>query len=33
MLKAYNEGFAKYNIENGNFRVKEKIYQAQEKKK
>ena len=23
MLKAYNEGFAKYNIENGNFRVKE----------
>ena len=29
MLKAYNEGFAKYNIENGNFRVKEKIYPAQ----
>lgn len=29
MLKAYNEGFAKYNIENGNFRVKEKIYLAQ----
>ena len=29
MLKAYNEGFAKYNIEDGNFRVNEKIYPAQ----
>ena len=25
MLKAYNESFDKYNIENGNFRTAEKI--------
>lgn len=31
LLKAYDEGFAKYNIENGNFRVKEELYLAQKK--
>ena len=29
MLKAYNESFDKYNIENGNFRTAEKIYSSQ----
>ena len=29
MLTAYNESFAKYNIENGNFRTAEKIYKSQ----
>lgn len=31
MLKAYNEGFEKYNIEDGNFRVTEKANKAQKK--
>ena len=29
MLKAYDESFDKYNIENGNFRTAEKIYSSQ----
>ena len=29
MLRAYHEGFTKYNIENGNFRVKTKLNKAQ----
>ena len=29
MLKAYNESFDKYNIENGNFRTAEKVYRSQ----
>ena len=29
MLKAYNEGFEKYKIEDGNFRVKKKITESQ----
>ena len=29
MIQAYNEGFEKYNIENGNFRVADKIYHDQ----
>ena len=29
MLKAYNEGFEKYKIEDGNFRVKKKITKSQ----
>ncbi len=29
MLKAYNESFDKYNIENGNFRTAEKVYKSQ----
>ena len=29
MIRAYNEGFEKYNIENGNFRVKTKLNKAQ----
>ena len=29
MLKAYNESFDKYNIENGNFRTAEKICSSQ----
>ena len=29
MLKAYNDSFDKYNIENGNFRTAEKIYSSQ----
>lgn len=31
MIQAYNEGFEKYNIENGNFRVKNKLNKAQKK--
>lgn len=31
MLKAYNEGFEKYNIEDGNFRLTEKANKAQKK--
>lgn len=31
MLKAYNESFEKYNIEDGNFTVKERINRAQQK--
>ena len=30
MIKAYNEGFEKYKIEDGNFRVKKKITKAQQ---
>lgn len=30
MIKAYNEGFKKYKIEDGNFRVKKKITKAQQ---
>ena len=30
MLKAYNEGFTKYNIEDGNFQTKKKMNKAQE---
>ena len=29
MLKAYDESFDKYNIENGNFRTAEKVYRSQ----
>lgn len=29
MLKAYNDSFDKYNIENGNFRTAEKVYRSQ----
>ena len=29
MLKAYDESFDKYNIENGNFRTAEKVYKSQ----
>ena len=29
MIQAYNESFSKYNIENGNFRVKNKLNKAQ----
>ena len=29
MLKAYNEGFEKYKIEDGNFRIKKKITKSQ----
>ena len=29
MLKAYNDSFDKYNIENGNFRTAEKVYKSQ----
>ena len=29
MLKAYDESFNKYNIENGNFRTAEKVYRSQ----
>ncbi len=31
MLKAYNEGFTKYNIEDGNFQTKKKMNKAQER--
>ncbi len=31
MLKAYDESFEKYNIENGNFRTAEKVNKAQRK--
>lgn len=31
MIQAYNESFTKYNIENGNFRVKTKLNKAQRK--
>lgn len=31
MLKAYNEGFTKYNIEDGNFQTKKKMNRAQER--
>lgn len=31
MIKAYNEGFEKYNIEDGNFRLAEKANKAQKK--
>ena len=31
MLQAYNEGFAKYNIEDGNFRVKKELTSFQKK--
>lgn len=31
MLKAYNDGFTKYNIENGNFQTKKKMNKAQER--
>lgn len=31
MIQAYNEGFEKYNIEDGNFRVKKKLTSSQEK--
>ena len=29
MIKAYNESFEKYNIEDGNFRTGEKVYRGQ----
>ena len=29
MIKAYNEGFEKYKIEDGNFRVKQKLTKSQ----
>ena len=29
MITAYNEGFEKYNIEDGNFRTAEQIYKTQ----
>ena len=29
MLKAYNESFEKYNVENGNFRVSEELTDEQ----
>lgn len=32
MLQAYNDGFKKYNIEDGNFRVKKEITPSQKKK-
>lgn len=32
MLQAYNDGFEKYNIEDGNFRVKKEITPSQKKK-
>ena len=31
MLKAYNDGFTKYNIEDGNFQTKKKMNKAQER--
>lgn len=31
MIQAYNEGFEKYNIEDGNFRVKKELTSSQEK--
>lgn len=31
MIQAYNEGFEKYNIENGNFRVKKELTSSQKK--
>ena len=31
MLKAYNDGFTKYNIEDGNFQTKKKMNRAQER--
>ena len=31
MLQAYNEGFEKYNIEDGNFRVKKELTSSRKK--
>ena len=32
MIVAYNDGFEKYNIENGNFRTNQQIYKSQERR-
>ena len=32
MIVAYNDGFDKYNIENGNFRTNQQIYKRPERR-
>ena len=32
MIVAYNDGFDKYNIENGNFRTNQQIYKSQKER-